>query len=75
MAADIDGRLEASDLEAVIVQPNLPMRDRLWHVAVHEAGHVLVGQWLSRGAPLRVCATSGAANVDLVHAPAAPDAR
>lgn len=32
-----------ADLEAVIAQSQLPTRDRLWRIAVHEAGHVLVG--------------------------------
>lgn len=53
-----------ADLEAVLVQPFLVAQDLLWRIAVHEAGHVLVGLRLTRGMPVRVSAAPGAARVE-----------
>lgn len=53
-----------ADLEAVLVQPFLVAQDLLWRIAVHEAGHLLVGLRLTRGVPVRVSAAPGAARVE-----------
>lgn len=53
-----------ADLEAVLIRPFLLAQDLLWRIAVHEAGHVLVGLRLTRGMPVRVSAAPRAARVE-----------